>query len=75
MRDRIKPVWSEIALEVLEDACQKCDCWRFGENSIMSYLRDQGIKTTFGSAASMASRNGYKSPKISRGGWHGNKYR
>ena len=71
---RNKPVWSEIALEVLKDACEKCDCWEFGENSIMEYLRDQGIRTTYGSAAAMAYRNGFKCVKLSRGGWHGNQY-
>jgi L-alanine-DL-glutamate epimerase-like enolase superfamily enzyme len=67
---RKKPVWSEIVLEVLKDACQVCDCWEFGDNSIMEYLRDQGIRTTYGSAAKMAWQMGYKCLKLKRGGDH-----
>jgi hypothetical protein len=72
---RQRPVWSDIALEVLEDACQVGNCWEFGENSIMDYLRDQGIKTTWSSAATMAWKMGYKCSKLKRGGWQGNQYK
>jgi hypothetical protein len=68
---RNKPVWNKKSLRVLKKACQVCDHWYDGPNCIIKYLTDHGIKTTWSSAATMASRKGYKRVKLKLGGWQG----